>query len=268
MCLLTYIPAGLCPDKKHLEQSCSSNPHGFGYAVISGNNIIIGKSMNPKMLIEEFIQVRKRYPNAPALFHSRFATSGELTTNNVHPFIVGKDKKTVIAHNGMLPVPTPVTDNRSDTAIFAEDILPLYLKRHKGGFDNKALMESLAEWSYGSKLVILTVNKNYKYNSYIINEKSGHYDTAGIWWSNYGYLPYTPTTKKAAAYNDIKVLPYQDSYQCFSCGESNSTNIDICTTCENCLWCEDYYLTCKCKYSPLDNYSHDDLLEFGGNYEF
>lgn len=249
MCLLTFIPAGTCPDKKHLENSCSSNPHGFGYAIIKDNQeILIGKSLNAKKLVEEFMMMRKKYPDSDALFHSRYATHGELSVDNCHPFMVGKDKKTVLAHNGILPVITPMCDTRSDTAIFAEDILPLYMRKN-GGIDNPVVFKSIEEWATGSKLVLLTINPRYKKHSYLFNEKAGHWDNKGIWWSNYGYIKdmVLPTTKK-----DI----YQDN--CWTCNFINPSDEDICRQCENCLYCDDSYLSCGCF---LTDYPEDLLTE-------
>ncbi|MGW5105951.1 hypothetical protein [Nocardia sp. NPDC004123] len=37
------------------------------------------------------------------MFHSRFATHGFITNQNCHPFAIGGDERTVMAHNGVLP---------------------------------------------------------------------------------------------------------------------------------------------------------------------
>ena len=244
MCLLTFIPAGEQPNKKLLEKSCDTNPHGFGYAIINGDQLIIGKSLNAKTLISEFMLMRKKYPNGDALFHSRYATHGEVSVSNCHPFMVGKDKKTVLAHNGILPVITPKIDKRSDTAIFAEDILPLYLNKN-GGIDNPAVFSAIEDWSYGSKMIILTTNKRYKKSSYIFNESSGHW-SEGIWWSNYGYLPQSAITKKTGL---IHIPDYTD--ECFVCGFINNSDATRCYRCYYCLDCAEYYEECVCEENPF-----------------
>ena len=251
MCLLTFIPAGNTPDKKLLQKSCDNNPHGFGYAIINGDQVITGKSLNANHLIKEFLLMRKKYPNGDALFHSRYATHGTISVDNCHPFIVGRDKKTVLAHNGILPVITPKIDDRSDTAIFAEDILPLYLNK-KGGIDNKEIFEAIEDWAYGSKMVLLTVNPKFNKNSYIFNEKSGHW-LDGIWWSNYGYV-----SQPKAAKNTGLLLPYDYTAECFQCGFINNSYSEKCYRCQHCLECLYYFTECDC-YNEFNELNKEEI---------
>ena len=251
MCTLTYIPSGKTPKESDLVNSCCANPHGFGYAIIAGDEIIIGKSLDYKALIQEFIKLREQYPNGDALFHSRYATHGEMTVANCHPFLVGGDNKTVLAHNGVLPV--PVVDERSDTRTFAEDILPVYFKN--GGLDNPVVFNALEYWSKGSKILVLTVNKAFKRSVYLLNEKDGHFDSDGIWWSNYNYKPYKKTVQpKVDKVPQYELIKDDVQWECGACFELNSdenyTDMGMCTSCNHCLWCGVYIDDCLCYHKP------------------
>ena len=262
MCLLTYSPAGTVPKRKHLENSCRSNPHGFGYAILTQDKIIVGKGLDYKKIVDEYLALKKQYPNTESIFHSRYATHGEMNEANCHPFFVGNDNQTVIAHNGILDIPT--YDNRSDTRVFVEDLFPTYDK--SGGLDNPLVFNGIEQWAVGSKMVVLTLNPKYKYNVYIINEKLGHYDKKGIWWSNYGYCdaPAKPASTSAYAY---EYYSYEKGYHgkeeyvyvCPNCDteidDSDLNEYDmLCTKCNFCLGCLEDWQDCLCweksKYNP------------------
>lgn len=185
MCLLTFYPEGTKADREALEYGALHNPDGHGYAIIVGDDLIVRRSMDPDRLITEFVNVRQAHPEGPAMFHSRIGTGGNVDKSNCHPFPVGDDPLTVVAHNGILPqeVWPRKNDPRSDTRIFAQHHLP---RRNLNGHRS---MRKLASWVRSDKLVILTVNPAYSWRYRIINEHYGQWDTTGIWYSNDSYLP-------------------------------------------------------------------------------
>lgn len=186
MCILTFLKPGFSPDLDALRGGAIANPHGHGYAIITGDTITVGRGMDPEAVITEFASVRTQYPEGPALFHSRLATHGVRSVENCHPFVVGGDVRTVLAHNGILPDvvhPSP-GDPRSDTRIAAEDLLP---RRPFGSLDSWAGRERLERWLDTDKMVLLTVDPTYKHAAYIFNERRGHWDQ-GSWYSNNSYL--------------------------------------------------------------------------------
>ena len=123
MCLLVFMPEGKIASKQSLEQASWFNDDGFGWAIRTPDKILVGKNMDFYKAYEEFKDARSCY-NGDALFHLRITTQGSTNLDNCHPFYVGKDELTVVAHNGMLPVVTDKGDNRSDTRVFAETLLP------------------------------------------------------------------------------------------------------------------------------------------------
>jgi glutamine amidotransferase len=244
MCLLLVCQPGSTPKRKDLECASCNNPHGFGYAVIAGDKIITGKGMSAKKTIKAFLEIRKQYPDSYAMYHARYATHGVKNDENCHPFKVGNDDLTYLAHNGILDVEIHATDRRSDTRVFAEDTLPAM-----GGvsaLDDDNVWKILSKWASGSKIAVLTLDPKAKDVCYIINESAGHWDNDGIWWSNStykadaGWLSYmkTPSLKPydSEYYQEAEVV---GDYECQMCGaynveEGNPYYCDMCFTCYDC----------------------------------
>lgn len=183
MCLLTLIPDYVTPDMERFRIAAKSNPDGFGFAISTGKKLHIVRSMDFEEVANKFVDARKTM-QGPAIFHFRWTTHGTNTVDNCHPFLLGGDKDTVLGHNGILPVNMEKNELRSDTRVFAEDIMPAI-----GGIsslDDSDYFNKMAEWAKGSKLAFLTVNDDAKYDWYIVNEKDGHWDS-DVWWSNSSY---------------------------------------------------------------------------------
>lgn len=256
MCLLVVCSPNSTPRKKDLECASCSNPHGFGYAVIADGKIITGKGMSAKKIIKEFLQVREEYPNSYAMFHARFATHGVKNEENCHPFKVGDRDDTYLAHNGILDVDIHATDRRSDTRIFAEDILPTI-----GGvkaLDDNNVWKIVSKWASGSKVAILTLDPNAKDECYIINESAGHWDNEGMWWSNDTYKPSAWSSYLKPSNNELVYDNHTDSldeYECPSCRAIafEDANPYYCEMCFQCFDCNGMYGdSCLC-YVPADS---------------
>lgn len=234
MCLLTFIPASVAPDPAALRHGAEANPHGHGFAVIAGPVIVTGHGMNADEVIDLFARVRAQHPRGPALFHSRYATHGIRTVDNCHPFPLGGDKRTVLAHNGVLPKrvhPGPY-DWRSDTRIAAEDYLP---RQPFGSIDTHKGFRGLESWLGSSKLLILTVDPAFDQQVYLLNESKGQWDN-GIWYSNSSYLTWSqryPTRRRSA---------------CRGCETVDEYRVGrYCTTCGWCFACGNRFPHCECR---------------------
>lgn len=186
MCLLVFMSENTTASAKSLENAAYHNDDGFGWAIRTPDKLLIGKGMDFAKVHEEFLAARSSY-NGDALFHLRITTQGGTNLDNCHPFYVGKDKLSVVAHNGMLPVDDDKS-GRSDTRIFAETLLP---KRGGIAFLNgKQTLSHLEKWAAGSKLVFLTANPASKWRYVIANAELGHWGTGeetGVWYSNSSY---------------------------------------------------------------------------------
>ncbi|MFX0575088.1 class II glutamine amidotransferase [Nocardia nepalensis] len=234
MCILTFIKPGANPDLDALRGGALTNPHGHGYAIITGDTITVGRGMDPDAVIAEFASVRMRFPDGAALFHSRLATHGVRDVENCHPFIVGGDARTVLAHNGILPdeVHPSSGDPRSDTRIAAEELLP---RRPFGSLDSWAGRERLERWLGTDKMVLLTVDPAYRYAGYIFNERRGHWDQ-GSWYSNNSYLHGMWATAGDSDWD-----------WCENCGVFNENPMGPhCVFCGYCADCFGAYPHCDC----------------------
>ncbi len=205
MCILSFLPEEVDKIDSDVETGLwnggVSNPDGHGWAIADNRNdvMVVGHSLDLSQALEGFAEARKRH-TGPALFHSRWATHGSVREGNCHPFMVGGSHQTVLAHNGILPANAHPKkgDDRSDTAILAEDIIPAKWFR----FDKPTVMRDMTQWAGGgNKLVILTVDPRYKKNHYMVNPGRGTWDPeTGVWHSNWDYMYTTKWRGAVAAY--------------------------------------------------------------------
>ena len=253
MCLLTFLPAGVLPDVAALWHGTQLNGDGHGFAIVDGDRLVVRRGMDAEQVLEEFVVARHRHPDGPALFHSRLGTHGRHGVDNCHPFPVGGDQRTVLAHNGILPATVRPArgDARSDTRIAAEDFLPAF-----GPLRLRRTRLQLERWmTRHNKMVILTVDRRFKHRSYILNEKSGVWD-GGIWYSNDGYLEPPPRWSHASPCDTAPDRRPAPAGRCERCGFVLDPVADACPDCGWCLDCGRTPPDCWC-YAPaaLDSWS-------------
>lgn len=256
MCMLCVIPPNVLPSREKLENSALNNPHGFGFAIVipSEKRIHAERTMNADTSINRFLEMRAKHPEGYAMWHARFATHGSTTVENCHPFRVGGDRKTYLAHNGVLPVLEDKSD-RSDTRIFAEDIIPAM-----GGvsaLDNEQLWNMLEDFTNGSKVCVLTVDPIAEHQMYLLHAEKGNYDESGVWWSNDTcFLDYSYGGKWTSK-SSLKHLQADDSegwLECEVCetyvdsytAKSLNISTDFCETCGSCYMCYNLVADCLC----------------------
>lgn len=249
MCLLTYYPTDVQPDSEALRNGAISNRDGHGFAIATRGGLIVRKGTNAEKTITLFEQMRRRHPDGPALFHSRFGTAGVYGKFNVHPFRLRGDRRTVLGHNGILPsaVQPGKKDRRCDTRIMAEDVLPWGF----GDLNNEDNRLRLGEWiTKANKLVILTVNPNYQQQSYIINESAGTWDDTGYgntWYSNTAYEDWDYSWSSSASttgpgVTDVGKLPSE----CPVCHSAVVGRYGNCYECGSCVFCTADWDDCYC----------------------
>lgn len=237
MCLLTFLPPGVMPNTDALLTGAYFNDDGHGFAIVTGDRIIVQRGMNADAMVEQFRTCRQQHPDGPALFHSRFSTHGESTIDNCHPFPIGGDSRTVLAHNGILPreVQPQEKDPRSDTRITAEQFLPAF-----GSLRSRQARLRFQRWMRPhNKIVILTVDRRFKQRAYILNERSGIWEN-NIWYSNDGYQPPPPGRWEPSAHPRWDWLAQgrlrRPLDRCGYCGAI----LDLADSeCRYCGWCAD-----------------------------
>ena len=279
MCVICYSPAGTTPTESQLVDSNRNNPDGFGWAVRTPNEIVRGHCMNGNEAIDRFLDLRSRYPDHDAMYHARITTHGGTELSNCHPFEVG-DSRTVLAHNGMLDIVPAKGDGRSDTKIFAEDVLT---RKGLGVLDRAKNVKKLERWMSGSKMVIMTNRPDMLKDTYILNEEDGVWDE-GLWFSNGSYRPYIYKVKSGQVYGSMSwelddLHGYTDAeyldegHQCYNpeCGVVWDTNSEsavggICRACEHCMDCGENAMGCFC-YTPNYKWWETEKSKNRGVYE-
>lgn len=283
MCLLVVCKPNAIPKREELTEGACANPHGYGFAMIIDGKIFRYRTMSARKAVGKFIHMRQQYPQGYAIWHARYATHGVKNEDNCHPFQVGDDADTVLAHNGVLDTFIGKDDKRSDTRIFAEDTLPKL-----GGvcaLEDENLYRMIEGWASGSKIAVLTTNPNAQYQLYLINEKLGTWDDNGVWWSNSSYKrsTYTTTTyykadpypvvdpiaydtydEEQAYYKELSEKSELDGYividQCPMCEALVDIDIsaEFCQYCEACMSCWANYQDCMC-YTPKSAKSYKEF---------
>jgi glutamine amidotransferase len=259
MCLLTFFPAGIKPDTTALFNGTTFNDDGHGYAIVDVDDrrILIGRGMEAREMIDEFALMRDLYPDGPAMFHSRLATDGSVNLLNCHPFVIGGDSRTVLAHNGIMPIRPRPGDPRSDTRIVAEDHIPKAFGTLRRRRARLAFQRWLTSWN---KVVILTVDRRYREHAFILNESQGKW-VNGIWYSNDGYLPFGGigySVSKGHNWWDDAPKPHviggkstdlDKTCECWVCGRTSPYYLDECPHCGVCFDCGESPRYCQC-YVP------------------
>lgn len=243
MCLLTYLPEGVLPDTHALRTGTLHHPDGHGFAIVTDGALLTQHGLDADHMVGCFHTLRQRHPDGPALFHSRWATHGAHDLGNCHPFPVGGDAGTVLAHNGVLPKrarPT-TTDPRSDTRIAAEEILPRF-----GSLRQQRVRRAVERWMGPDNLmVVLTIDPGFRRPGYILNEAKGIWDQ-GIWYSNGSYrMPAEPDTEPVGgetAWVDWGTAP---GWGCPICTEPLRWWMSQCPRCGWCLDCGDATGDCQ-----------------------
>jgi hypothetical protein len=220
------------------------------------------------------------------MWHARYATHGVKNEQNCHPFQVGDDPQTYLAHNGVLDTFIADGDKRSDTRVFAEDTLPKL-----GGvsaLNDENIYRMIESWATGSKIAVLSVNPLAEYQLYLINEKLGTWDDDGVWWSNSSYKRTTYTYTPSVKQSDSVIMGYADDEKEFWEKQEDYLNryedggvIDLCPMCEamidleqspescefcaSCLYCFQLPLDCDC-YDPKQK-AHSRGFEFDNEWK-
>lgn len=277
MCMITFLPPHVKVPMAGIANGGTWNDDGHGWAIAAGpGHMLVGKSMDLEVALEDFRRMREDYPAAPALFHSRWATHGVKDVSNVHPFYVaGKQHagNVVVAHNGVLPATfhPKGKDTRSDTRIMADEWLGV---QTKGTWTRKERKRIGNLIGIGNKLAILSVDPALdRPKGYLVNADRGEW-SKGAWFSNGDYQyswvrgRYAGSrgtgwqsssigiTRDNSMFNSERAYESRYSWMddecpfCFSTGHIDH-GAGVCTFCNTCLDCFEPLVECYC-FTPAN----------------
>ena len=259
MCLATLTMDGATMDETSMRNAWNANPDGGGIAYFDANDRVQAfRTLSLAKMLRAYDRLQDAGAHRlPMAIHFRFATHGDATIANVHPFRM--DEHTLVIHNGMFPIET--IGNRSDTSIFVGDVLPRLGPTWMDDPCMFGLVEGYCQNGYANKLVILTSNPNAKFRAYIANAGAGAWnDARTIWNSNRSWQ--TPALQSAAARNwwsapnetwgaSTAGDDGNEWRECGMCGEDgvaylDESGTDVCYLCGSCTGCGHEWDECKC----------------------
>ena len=123
MCLIIFSPDAKLPPHADVVEAAQGNPDGIGIMSARGVQKFLGR----KRIRKAWRVINELASDAiPFAVHFRWATHGDVTPQNVHPFPV-PGANAMLMHNGVLCTAAKATREKSDTRIFADEVAPKYL---------------------------------------------------------------------------------------------------------------------------------------------
>lgn len=221
MCIIVYKIAGKkIPSREILKNCFNNNNDGAGYMYADNGAVTIKKGFfDFNDFYNQLKADAKKYDlrNKALVLHFRIGTSGGLTKNKTHPFILTNKSKLInkyngdaitcnagVVHNGVLH--NYVYGGLSDTQNFIKDFLyNVYNSNLNENIKNKIIKNELN----GDKLIILNNDGSVKKYGEFIYEN-------GVYYSNTSYQArYYYTSKNYSSiydydYKTIKADPNDD----------------------------------------------------------
>lgn len=264
MCLAALTMDGATLSAEQIRNAWNANPDGAGIAFFDANQKLQSfRTLSLAKFERAYARlVADGRHESPMAIHFRYATHGDSTIANVHPFRM--DRHTLAIHNGMFPIET--NDSRSDTCIFVTETLrrlgPIW-------FDDANLwnlVNGYCQGSYPNKMVILTDNPNAKFRAYVVNSSAGIWnEDETIWFSNRS-CESSQAVRSIGTWNANSWVQYgnedwnekatQDETDewalCEMCGEPSVSYLDetetmACFICGTCQACAFEWNECTCR---------------------
>lgn len=125
MCHIMALDEGIGADdytlsliEADLLRAAEVDDEGHGFAIMRpGRKMLTGTNMDAATAVAAFSVYRRQWPDSPAVFHSRLATTGRVSLDECHPFLT-PDNHTAVFLNGTLPPPWN-EPGQNDTREFA-----------------------------------------------------------------------------------------------------------------------------------------------------
>jgi glutamine amidotransferase len=197
MCLIAYVPEGKRLPPENFLAAHERNPDGIGIMSVDGVQKFLGRkaAKRAKKYIDQL-----QDDNVAYAIHFRYATHGDITLRNCHPFELPNGNGWLM-HNGVLRDYTDLaTRLDSDTAIFARE----HVDAAASGTDTwKDYWSAIGQKIDRNKLVIMLPSGFF----IIVNGSYGTYRD-DIWYSQTYSLPWPRSDFEYGGAN----RPYNGSY--------------------------------------------------------
>lgn len=183
MCLIAQVPAGLRMPDDYVEHAYYRNPDGIGIMSSLGIQKFVGRKA-----LRKATRYLKRVHEAKVAhaIHFRYATHGDITLRNCHPFELPNGNGFMM-HNGVLGAYTAQsTKLDSDTAIFARE----HTSAEASGESYLDYWSEVAGKIGFNKLVIM-LPESRDFRFVLVNSRQGS-ERDGIWYSQTYSLPHKP----------------------------------------------------------------------------
>lgn len=198
MCIIAVYQNGKRPTRERVSYMMRVNPDGVGIAWNDGARVAFRKGFTKADDVLRFVD---RLNGArDIVFHARIATSGGVSAEKCHPYVIATSAKNldrtayagrvpVVFHNGVLPVNIDAGLNDSQTFI-RHCVAPLY------NLDAPALLRGdfddiLKLSTRGSRILILTPDAVKMYGEWTTDKDDGvtysntHYKPAPAYYSRW-----------------------------------------------------------------------------------
>ncbi|RME03080.1 MAG: hypothetical protein D6816_10705 [Bacteroidetes bacterium] len=204
MCVIFTQEEGFEIDDQTFDYAFESNPDGIGAIWMNENGSVetyfnLGDLDAFKEAYNTLIFQRK------ALIHFRFATAGEVSFQNLHPFEIAPD--VWMAHNGTLNI-EPGPDGESDTLMFVRQMRETF--EDIPWWRDEFLCELVEGWAGWSRFAFFDTDIG---EFFYINRQSGVEVNEGVWASNdYSLKPSRrwATTSKFAGFGRFSGYAYDE----------------------------------------------------------
>lgn len=173
MCLIIRKPVGSIIPESLLVDAFTKNHDGYGVFWSQNNHLRVIHGFDLEKLIGT-VDAAQTLENE-LFVHLRFATHGDISLNNVHPFRITDD--ILMAHNGVIDIARQ-DRSYSDTAVFCDLIRPMLASNSELIF-NTGFHELVRRYIGDSRIVFLHSSGK----SVIINQSDG-IQWQGLWLSN------------------------------------------------------------------------------------
>lgn len=187
MCMMIYSPRGKAISGNLLRHINARNGDGIGVMANGMAVRFLGRTQG----IDALTLVRAlAAAKIPYGLHFRWATHGDLSAANVHPFAIPQTDMYVM-HNGVIGW-LPTDGTRSDTAVYVQDFLSF-----APGFEARDYWQGVETdiGEDGNKMLVMDGAGSFR----ILNEHLGDW-IDGVWYSQTysmprGMQPYRPATQ-------------------------------------------------------------------------